>query len=373
MLISLTLAYFAHASQVHATCQDGCDSFTMNTFLGEDALLNDKGCCNTAVGWNALTNNGNASWNTAVGSGALEFNQSGFDNTAIGVTALELNQSGSSNTAIGRDALLGNQRGSSNTATGASALLRNNSGNANVANGAFALNGNTGGGKNVAIGYEALLSNTSSQSNVAVGYQAGLNTTGSNNIVIGNKGVVTEANTIRIGSTSQTNTYIAGINGVTLAGGIGVIVDSSGHLGTSTCSAGYKENIKPMAKASEAILALKPVTFRYKHELDPEGIPQFGLVAEQVEKVNPDLVARDEQGKPYSVRYEAVNAMLLNEFLKEHRAFLQEQHKVENLEATLTQQRKEFEAAVVELKGQIQKVSTDLELAKSAPQTVSNN
>ena len=145
-------------------------------------------------------------------------------------------------------------------------------------------------------------------------------TTGSNNIDIGNLGVAAEANTIRIGKVgTQQATYIAGISGKTVAGGVTVMVDTNGHLGTLTSSARFKDEIKPMDKASEAILALQPVTFRYKKDLDPEGIPQFGLVAEQVEKVNPDLVARDEQGKPYTVRYEAVNAMLLNEFLKEHR------------------------------------------------------
>src|SRR5207253_8914087 len=111
----------------------------------------------------------------------------------------------------------------------------------------------------------------------------------------------------------------AGIHGVTVASGVGVVVSSNGQLGTVTSSARFKEAIKPMDKVSEALLALKPVTFRYKHDLDPDGIPQFGLVAEQVEKVNPDLVVRDEDGKVNTVRYEAVNAMLLNEFLKEHR------------------------------------------------------
>jgi trimeric autotransporter adhesin len=177
----------------------------------------------------------------------------------------------------------------------------------------------------------------------------------------------------------QRNTFIAGISGVTVAGGIGIIVDSSGHLGTSTSSARYKENIQPMDKASEAILALKPVTFQYKKELDPSGIPQFGLVAEQVEKVNPDLVARDDEGKPYSVRYEAVNAMLLNEFLKEHR-------KVQELEANAAQQQKEIKALTASLKeqaSQIQKVSAQLAAAspsrgglkarKSSPQIVLNN
>ncbi|PYV77888.1 MAG: hypothetical protein DMG96_09770 [Acidobacteria bacterium] len=180
-------------------------------------------------------------------------------------------------------------------------------------------------------------------------------------------------NTIRIGSSLQTNTYIAGISGVTVAGGIGVIIDSTGHLGTSTSSARYKDNIKPMDKASEAILALKPVTFHYKQELDPEGIPQFGLVAEQVEKVNPDLVARDADGKAYTVRYEAVNVMLLNEFLKEHRT-VQELKK--DFQATVADQQKEIQALTASLKeqaSQIQKVSAQLEVSKPAPQTVLNN
>jgi len=192
--------------------------------------------------------------------------------------------------------------------------------------------------------------------NTALGPAAGSQlTTGSNNIDVANKRIAAEANTIRIGTTgTQTNTYIAGISGVTVAGGVGVITDSSGHLGTIVSSARFKEAIKPMDEVSEAILSLKPVTFRYKHDLDPEGIPQFGLVAEDVEKVNPDLVARDEQGKAYTVRYETVNAMLLNEFLKEHRKVEQLEKQVEILTAGL------------------QKVSAQLELSKAAPQTVSN-
>src|SRR5206468_4392268 len=143
--------------------------------------------------------------------------------------------------------------------------------------------------------------------------------------------------------------------------GVGVIVGTDGKLGTVVSSERFKDEIKPMDKASEAILALKPVTFHYKRELDPESIPQFGLVAEQVEKVNPDLVARDDDGKPYSVRYEAVNAMLLNEFLKEHR-------KVEDLEATVAQQQKGFESKIARQQKQIaaltaglQKVSAQVE------------
>src|SRR5205823_9605900 len=195
------------------------------------------------------------------------------------------------------------------------------------------------------------LYNTTGSSNIALGSNAGVNlTTGSNNIDIGNKGKAGESDYIRIGTKgTQTHTLIAGISGATVAGGVGVIIDTNGHLGTVVSSERFKDKVKPMDKASEVILALKPVTFRYTKELDPAGIPQFGLVAEEVEKVNPDLVARDEQGKPYSVRYEAVNAMLLNEFLKEHR-------KVEKLESTVAQQRKDFEAIVDQLKAQIQKV-----------------
>src|SRR5206468_5112497 len=163
--------------------------------------------------------------------------------------------------------------------------------------------------------------------------------TGSHNIYIGNFGGSNdESGKIRIGKNGGQNaTFIAGISGVTVPGGVGVIVGTNGKLGTAVSSARFKDEIKPMDKASEAILALKPVTFRYKHELDPDGIPQFGLVAEQVEKVNPDLVARDDQGKVYSVRYEAVNAMLLNEFLKEHRSAQEQNRKIQAQDATIAQ------------------------------------
>ena len=220
--------------------------------------------------------------------------------------------------------------------------------------------------------------NNTGSNNIAIDGSVGFSlTTGSNNIDIGNVEVGGESTTIRIGAVgTHSNAYIAGINGVTVAAGIGVIVDSNGHLGTSTSSARYKENIQPMDKASEAILALKPVTFRYKKELDPKGIPQFGLVAEQVEKVDPELVAKDSDGKPYSVRYEAVNAMLLNEFLKEHRTVAEEANKNREQEATI----RELKSAVAEqqkeikaLSANLQRVSNQLELVKPAPRVVMNN
>jgi len=189
-------------------------------------------------------------------------------------------------------------------------------------------------------------------------------TTGSFNIDIGNRGVAGDDSTIRIG-TSHSATFIAGISGAAVTG-TAVVVNSSGQLGVTPSSARFKAEIKPMDKASEAILALKPVTFRYKHEVDPKGVLQFGLVAEEVEKVNPALVARDAQGKLYTVRYEAVNAMLLNEFLKEHR-------KVEQLkkdfESRLAEQQKQIKA----LTSGLEKVNNQLELNKPAPQMVSSN
>ena len=189
-----------------------------------------------------------------------------------------------------------------------------------------------------------------------MGASAGTNLrTGNKNIDIGNAGVTDESNTIRIGNVAnQSATFIAGISGATVAGGVGVIIDTNGHLGTVVSSERFKDAIKPMDKASEVILALKPVTFHYKKELDPEDIPQFGLVAEDVEKLNPDLVARDADGKAYTVRYEAVNAMLLNEFLKEHRKVEEQQRKLETLAS------------------QLDKVSSEVELLKCTRRVADN-
>ena len=216
--------------------------------------------------------------------------------------------------------------------------------------------------------------NRTGNDNIALGVSAGQNAHHRkyNNIYIGNfGGSDDESGKIRIGRAGTQNaTFIAGISGATVPDGVGVIVGANGKLGTVVSSARFKDEIKPMDKASEAILALQPVTFRYKHELDPDSIPQFGLVAEQVEKVNPDLVARDEQGKPYTVRYEAVNAMLLNEFLKEHR-------KVEEQQATHHRVKKAIgylaATAVKQQAAQIQKVSDQLATRAPAPRVVADN
>ncbi len=244
-----------------------------------------------------------------------------------------------------------------------------------MALGSSALFNNTAGLSNTAIGVSALFFTTGSN-NIAVGLNAGTAVfTGSNNIDIGTNGA-NESSTIRLGTSGiQTNTYIAGITGVTVAGGVGVIVDSSGHLGTVVSSGRFKDAIKPMDKASEAILALQPVTFRYKHELDPNGIPQFGLVAEQVEKVDPDLVARDEKGKPYTVRYEAVNAMLLNEFLKEHRRVEEQGAEMKTQRGTIEQLQStvaKLQSALEKQAAQLQQVSDRLESTPPAPRLVEN-
>jgi hypothetical protein len=348
---------------------------TENTAIGFDALFsNTTGDSNTATGSLALSTNTTGVRNTANGFAALNSNTTGERNTATGRAALTFNTTGNNNTADGHDALFSNTTAIRNTATGSFALFSNTTGPNNTAIGYFALFSNTTGNSNTASGYDALLNNTTGIGNIALGNFAGANlTTGDNNIDVGNVGVAGEANTIRIGTIgTQTATYIAGITGKTAPMGTPVFINANGQLGTTPSSARFKDEIKPMDKASEAILALKPVTFHYKKEFDPEGVPQFGLVAEDVAKVNPDLVVRDAEGKVYTVRYDAVNAMLLNEFLKEH-------SKVEALQASFAQQQKDYQATAVHQQQQIealttglQKVSAQLEASKPAPQVVNN-
>ena len=351
-----------------------------NTAAGAGALLlNTTGTGNTATGAFALVSNGTGDGNTAVGAAALTNNDAGAGNTAVGAKALFSNigggvSHGHLNTAVGLNALTANTIGDGNTAVGAgpgqvgtnfvpAALGSNTTGRGNTAIGGAGTSGaggalgrNTEGNGNTAIGQSALAMNTTGADNIALGTGAGENlTTGSNNIDIGNAGVPDEANTIRIGTSDQTATYIAGISGTFITGSQ-VGVTSSGRLGVlGTSSARFKDEIKPMDKVSEAILALKPVTFHYKKEIDPNGTTQFGLVAEEVEKVNSALITRDRDGKPYTVRYEAVNAMLLNEFLKARRQIDVQQKQIEALTAGL------------------QKASAKLELSKAAPQTVLNS
>jgi hypothetical protein len=321
----------------------------------------------TAEGQNALFSLTSGGYNTAVGFFSLRSDTTGSFNTAVGAGTLLANTA-DDNTATGVAALLSNTGGFQNTANGAFALFSNN-GVGNTAAGYFALLSNTTGNFNTAVGHAALSNNTTGNYNIAVGFGAGSNlTTGDNNIDIGYNvfGVADETNTIRIGNDNITTTIIRGISGATVTGGVPVYVNSGGVLGTMTSSARFKDEIKSMDKGSEAILALKPVTFCYKN--DNTNTPQFGLIAEEVAEVDPDLVVRDKDGEIYTVRYDAVNAMLLNEFLKEHQ-------KVEKLEAAAMEQQKAIKALTASLKeqaSQIQKVSADIEVSKPTPRMVAN-
>ena len=361
-----------------------------DTFYGTGAGANTTtGGADSAFGYNALNQNTTGEGNTAVGLSALFANISGIQNTAVGGDALQTcttdnntavgygalseNMTGTNNTAIGLYALGGTagSSGSNNTASGLEALTANTTGAFNTANGVVALYTNTSGNSNTAVGHAALSSNTTGGSNIALGDSAGsLLSTGGNNIDIGHVGVAGESGNIRIGTSgTQTATFIAGIRGVAIAGAQPVGVNANGQLGIRASSARYKEAIKPMDKASEVILSLRPVTFRYKNELDPKGSPQFGLVAEQVATVDPDLVARDEQGKPFTVRYEEVNAMLLNEFLKEHSTVREQKASISRLQSAMAQQEREIQA----LAASLHKVNDQLALTKSTPRVVANS
>jgi hypothetical protein len=390
VLITFALGFFALVQNSQAVSPPPDGGYPgANTAEGQNALLSlTRGFYNTAVGFSSLKRNTVGSLNTAIGVNALSFNN-GESNTATGVNALYSNSSGQLNTANGVSALFSNTFGSANTATGASALFNNTGGSLNTATGVYALfNNRTGfqntatgeaalyshitGDGNTAVGYGALSGNVSGSLNTALGENAGsqLNGGESNNIDIGANvdGVSGESNTIRIGNTDITDTFISGISGTTVASGAAVLVDSNGHLGTVTSSKRFKEGISPMDKTSEAIFSLEPVTFRYKKEIDRAGIAQFGLVAEEVEKVSPDLVVRDKEGKPYGVRYDQVNAMLLNEFLKEHRRNEEQQATIEQLKSGM----EALTATVKEQAAQIQKVSAQLEAGKSGSQVVAN-
>jgi hypothetical protein len=326
-----------------------------NTATGFRALFrNTTGFSNTANGSAALFSNTTGNSNTAIGNGALANNTTGGANVAVGLGALTLNTSSASNTAVGSNALEANTTGSENTAIGDEALTISNGTN-NSAVGHFALFRNTSGNFNTVIGDSALFSNTTGSNNTALGNRAGDN-------------VITADNVICIGSfvpgaNVSNSCFIGNIRGVatTNTDAIPVLIDSSGQLGTASSSRRFKSEIKPMKQASESILALQPVTFHYKS--DKKGTPQFGLIAEEVAKVNPDLVVRDKNGEIYTVRYDAVNAMLLNEFLKQYR-------KVEEQQATISDLEKHFQAVSVDQQNQIQLLRAKLKEQAAQIQSV---
>lgn len=304
-----------------------------NIALGSYALMSNRtGGNNTAAGVDALTGNSTGSGNTAFGSESLAANYAGVDNTASGVFALARNTNGGNNTASGAYALY-NSYGNHNTASGAYALFANTNANFNTANGYAALYSNTtgvqntatgaqalynnkAGNFNVALGMSALYANTGSV-NIALGFRAGYAlTTGSNNIDIGSQGAAGDAYTIKIGTEGMQHTaYMAGIYAVPLSGRA-VVVTSTGQLGASSASSErFKTAIAPMGSDSDKLEALKPVTFHYKS--DPNGPKQYGLIAEEVAKVYPELVIRGENNRIDGVRYDELAPMLLNEVKQE--------------------------------------------------------
>jgi hypothetical protein len=406
LVTTLTLICFGFLPRLQAVSPPPDGGYPgANTAEGFNALFSlTTGLYNTAIGYFALDAVKTGNFNTALGAGAL-FANTGDENTATGAGALLSNTSGFSNTAIGESALFSNTTGAQNTAIGASALQTNATGDRNTATGESTLQNNTTGFSNTAIGEGALFQNTIGFSNTAIGHNAlAGNITGVNNTAIGDSalffstgtkntalgigagnGITTATNVICIGASVfgadvDNSCFIGNIRDVTTQNGdaIPVVIDSAGQLGTASSSQRFKKEIKPMDTASEAILNLKPVTFHYK--TDKNDTPQFGLIAEEVAKVNPNLVVRDKNGEIYTVRYDAVNAMLLNEFLKEHHKVEDQDRKLEEQQATIAQLRKDLQASGAQQRKEIealtaglQKVNAQMGLSKGAPQTVSNN
>jgi endosialidase-like protein len=390
LLIAVSLLCFQLLPGVRAVVPPPDGGYPgFNTAEGTKALQNlTTGAANTAAGWYSLFTTNSGSYNTGVGAATLALNEAD-QNTAIGAAALLLNTTGSGNTANGALALLFNTTGSNNTATGSNALS-NNTGDDNTAAGESALHANTTGIGNTAIGRVALRGNTtgfgntatgggalllntdgarntalgfralwvsSGDGNTAIGHDAGIDlTTGDGNVCIGDGvgGAIGASNTTWI-----RNVYSS------VATARQVYVDADNKIGTLSSSRRYKEQIAPMENASEMLFALKPVTFRYKKHVDPGQSLSFGLIAEEVARISPELVTLDPEGKPQTVRYEAVNAMLLNEFLKEHQ-------KMQEQGAQIAELKKEIAGLVATVKeqaAQIQKVNTQLELKNSTQLT----
>jgi hypothetical protein len=365
LLIPLMLVCFGFTSLRAVTPPPDGGYGTRNTAEGSDSLFSlTTGAWNSSFGFRALYRNATGVRNTALGYQALyntngPYNVSGLDNVAVGANALFSNTVGNGNIAIGSYALYQNTTGSNNIAIGNHAL-RNFNGNGNTVVGdSFASDPD-----NVSVGRSPVTDCRLGVLSHGVQYAA-INAEGDVEVgqYLPNGGClnIPDLTTDTVHINAKTAVYVRAVYGNPIAGSP-VNIDSNGQLGVATSSKRFKNQVKPMNKASEAILALKPVTFCYKPELDPKGTPQFGLIAEEVAKINPDLTTRDREGKPYTVRYDAVNAMLLNEFLKEHRKVEQQQKQIDVLAAQLEKQ-----AAL------IQRVSDRVELNKSAAQVVENN
>jgi trimeric autotransporter adhesin len=338
-----------------------------NTATGTSALgTNTSGTANSATGWMALWGNTSGAYNVAIGAMALSSNNTGSDNTAVGTDALFENSTGPGNTAVGLSALQDNTTGAYNTANGYSALLSNSigflnlangfqalfyntTGDANTADGSLALESNTTGSNNVALGYAALQGSSTGSGNLALGFEAGQNLgTGSKDIYVGSPGgSSSESGVIRIGSVSvQTSAFVAGISGVTVSG-VPVLVSSNGQLGVQTSSARFKQDIEPMGGRTEPLMRLKPVTFHYKQE--PDGDLQYGLIAEEVAQVFPELVVKDADGQVQTIRYQELTPMLLNEVQKQAQALQQKDAQIQALRQQEDAQQQQMDALTTRL------------------------
>jgi Chaperone of endosialidase len=322
-----TLTSNTLGAQNTATGADALQANTIgsdNTANGAQALQsNTQGNYNTASGVSASQSNTTGGFNSAIGYQAMQNNTIGNSNTAVGYTAMQSNISGGQNTATGDGALGGNTTGSTNTANGSGALGQNDAGTGNTASGEGALSHNSSGNYNTAVGFDALQSNTTGGSNIGIGLDAGDSApVGNNNsIYIGSTGSgVDNSGTIQIGSIENNTggTFIAGISGATSSSGVEVFINTNGQLGTLTSSGRFKEEIADMGDTSSKLLRLRPVTFYYKPEYDDGShLPQYGLIAEEVAKVFPEMVAYGKDGKPWTVRYQLLAPMLLNEVQKQ--------------------------------------------------------
>jgi hypothetical protein len=343
-----------------------------NTAIGISALSqNTTASGNTATGSSALTNNTIGDENVAVGASSLFSNSTGFRNTATGALALHDNDTGFDNTANGYEALSSNTTGANNTAIGALALQNSSTGDDNTANGVNALLASTTGNSNTAYGFGALFSNTSGSANIALGQAAGNNITTANNVIAIGSGGANMSNSCYIGQIYSNVQPVVGTDPDV------VTINSDGRLGRANVSSRrYKHDIQPMEKSSEVLFALKPVSFRYHKQYDASQTLAFGLIAEEVAEVASDLVGRNEKSEPESVRYEQINAMLLNEFLKEHTRVEEQDRKIQEQEAIITQLKKDVDTLVARLKehdSKIQRVTNRIETATSVSQMVLND
>jgi trimeric autotransporter adhesin len=354
-----------------------------NTAEGQNALFNlTSGGFNTAVGWVSLHSETTGNFNTAVGAGTL-FRTNGDENTAVGTGALLSNSTGIPNTATGAFALFSNtgfvnnpnrpngELGSFNTADGDRALFNNTEGGVNTAVGYRALINNTTGFANTAIGADTMGNNSTGNGNIALGAGAGGAVSTANEVIAIGTGGLNVSNSCFIGQIYSNVQPQIGIDPDT------VTITSSGRLGRANVSSRqYKHDIQPLHTASEAIYALKPVSFRYHKQYDQTQTIAFGLIAEEVAEVNPDLVGRNPEGQPESVRYEQINAMLLNEFLKEHRRGEEQDCKIQEQGTTIAELKSEIRrlaAMVNEQASELRNVNAQLQISNAAAQEIASN